>query len=205
LALLLVGHTRAEASSVDSLRTVMTALETLHKTGKLDSNGKLNLGRVYFYLAVDDKEILEKGEKHFKLMGNERKAESAAYLAALEAIRAKNALWPMDKWTIANSALAKMDQVVEANPENIEVRFIRASTCYYLPFFFNRKDQVKSDFILLAHLIPVGYTSYPSHLIRNISSFILKSNYLPEKNAVSLRQFLAGNSRLPLNKISFQE
>jgi hypothetical protein len=191
-SLLLFSFSWAKSSSVDSLKTVMTALETLHKTGKLDSNGKLNLGRVYFYLAVEDKDILEKGEKYFKLMGNERKAESTAYLAALEAIRAKNALWPMDKWTIANSALSKMDQVVEANPDNIEVRFIRASTCYYLPFFFNRKDQVKSDFVILAQLIPVGYSNYPAHLIRNISSFILKSNYLPEKNAESLRKFLWG-------------
>ena len=192
LALLLFSFSWAKSSSVDSLKTVMTALETLHKTGKLDSNGKLNLGRVYFYLAVEDKDILEKGEKYFKLMGNEKKAESAAYLAALEAIRAKNAIWPMDKWTIANSALSKMDQVVDANPDNIEVRFIRASTCYYLPFFFNRKDQVKSDFVILAQLIPVRYSNYPTHLIRNISSFILKSNYLPEKNAESMRKFLQG-------------
>lgn len=177
------------ASSKDSLNTVMQGLELLHKSGKLDSKGKLSLGRVYFYLAVENKEILKKGESFFQELLKEKKAESSAYLAALEAIRAKNALWPMDKWTIANSALTKMDLVVDAYPENIEVRFIRASTCFYLPFFFNRKDQVKSDFSKLVKLLPSSHNLYPENLIRNICDFMLNSDYLSESEETNLKKF----------------
>lgn len=189
LILFITPNNRMYANSKDSLYTVMQGLESLHKSGKLDSKGKLSLGRVYFYLAVEDKEILKKGETFFQEFLGEKKAESSAYLAALEAIHAKNALWPMDKWTIANSALAKMDLVVNAYPENIEVRFVRASTCYYLPFFFNRKDQVKSDFSTLTKLLPLAYLQYPENLIRNICDFMLKSDYLTEPEEKELKRF----------------
>lgn len=187
--ILFIQTNSIHAASKDSLYTVMQGLELLHKTGKLDSKGRLSLGRVYFYLAVENKEILQKGEIYFKDLLKEKKAESSAYLAALEAIRAKNALWPMDKWTIANSALAKMDLAVDAYPENIEVRFVRASTCFYLPFFFNRKDQVKSDFSILAKLLPSSYNLYPENLIRNICDFILKSDYLSSSEETNLKKF----------------
>ena len=179
----------AKDQEADSLKTVLKGLEYLQKSGKLDAKGKLTLGRVYFYLAVEDKTMLEKGENYFQAIQSDFKPEASAYLAALEAIRAKNAIWPNDKWNIANSALSKMDKAVETWPDNIEVRFVRASTCYYLPFFFNRKDQVKSDFIVLSKLIPSGYNAYPNHLIRNICDFILKSEYLPESQAKRLKSF----------------
>lgn len=189
--ILSVGMTRLEAnskniSSKDSLLVVKTGLETLHRSGKLDNKGKLGLGRVYFYLAVEDKSMIEKGQEFFSNLKSVYPGESAAYLAGFEALKAKNALWPIDKWNLAQSALSKMDKAVEEHPQNIEVRFIRASTCYYLPFFFNRKDQVIQDFRVLVKLIPGGASAYPEHLIRNISRFILDSGYLSESETAVL-------------------
>lgn len=191
LFLLMLGTIRLEANSKDgtakdSLLVVKTGLETLNRAGKLDNKGKLSLGRVYFYLAVEDKSMIEKGVEFFAGLQSVYPGEAAAYIAGFEALRAKNALWPIDKWNLAQSALGKMDKAVESHPHNIEVRFIRASTCYYLPFFFNRKDQVIQDFRVLVKLIPGGATAYPEHLIRNISRFILDSGYLSESETAVL-------------------
>lgn len=179
--MLLAGIQAVYGENIDSVQIQMIKLERLNQLQRLDNTGKLSLGRIYFYLAVENKEYIEKGEILFQELNtptSEYKGEAQMYMAALEAIRAKNALWPSDKWSIANSALSKMDKTVSKYPENVEVRFIRASTCYYLPFFFNRKEQVKQDFVFLAQRIPQRYKDYPKELIGNMCEFIVKSDYL---------------------------
>lgn len=177
---------KEKQSERDSILVQTKILETRKVSGNSNQAELLALGRLYFYLAVEDKSYLEKGTHHFTEIKNipnsTHIAEAEMYIQALNAIRAKNAIWPADKWSIANKALVEMDKIILKYPDNIEVRFIRASTCYYLPFFFNRKEQVKNDFVVLTKLIPNRHNNYPIHLIRNICDFMMKSGYLsPEK------------------------
>lgn len=183
----LTGIAKEKQSERDSILVQTKILEARKTSGNIKQSELLALGRLYFYLAVEDKSYLEKGSAHFSEMKSVQNSryfgEAEMYLQALNAIRAKNALWPTDKWSIANKALIEMDKIILKYPENIEIRFIRASTCYYLPFFFNRKEQVKNDFVILTNLIPIRHENYPLHLIRNICDFMMKSGYLsPEKN-----------------------
>jgi hypothetical protein len=177
----------------DSILVQTKILETRITSGNINHSDYISLGRLYFYLAVDDKTYLEKGTIFFSEIKDLPKSpyigESEMYIQALNAIRAKNALWPADKWSIANKALAEMDKIILKYPDNIEIRFIRASTCYYLPFFFNRKEQVKNDFIILSKLIPNWHDKYPLHLIRNICDFMIKSGYLSPQQNTQIQRF----------------
>jgi hypothetical protein len=184
-------HAKEAQSERDSILIKAKILESKKLTSQLDASGLIELGRLFFYLAVEDKNYLTKAFALFDEIksgaNNTYRGESVMYLQALHAIRAKNALWPADKWSIANKALAQMDKIILQYPDNIEIRFIRASTCFYLPFFFNRKEQVKNDFIILSKLIPKSHLRYPKHLIRNICGFMLDSGYLSNEHFTEIK------------------
>jgi hypothetical protein len=182
----------SKTSEKDSLLRVASQLEKVLLNHPTEPTHQLELGRVYFYLAVDNEEFISKGDQHFRKMNQHSpnlKGEANIYLAAIHALRAKNATWPMDKWNLANKALSDMDKVVERYPNNIEIRFIRASTCYYLPFFFNRKDQVKSDFLILVNQLSTKENKYPVSLLKSICLFIMNSQYLEAPYIASLKNY----------------
>jgi hypothetical protein len=73
-----------------------------------------------------------------------------AYSGSLELLEAARtwAIW--DKRRLANEGLQKMDQAVNRAPGDLEARFIRAASCWHLPFFYKRKEQAASDFTVIA-------------------------------------------------------
>ena len=77
---------------------------------------------------------------------------NAVYLAyrgsctMLEAARSW-AFWK--KQSLADQGLAMIDQAIAKDPDQPEVRFIRACTTYNLPFWFKRGEQSAADFALL--------------------------------------------------------
>ncbi len=73
-----------------------------------------------------------------------------AYSGSLELLEAARtwAIW--DKRRLANEGLQKIDQAVNRAPKDLEARFIRAASCWHLPFFYKRKEQAASDFAVIA-------------------------------------------------------
>jgi hypothetical protein len=73
-----------------------------------------------------------------------------AYSGSLELLEAARtwAIW--DKRRLANEGLQKMDQAVNRAPGDLEARFIRAASCWHLPFFYKRKEQAANDFTVIA-------------------------------------------------------
>jgi hypothetical protein len=73
-----------------------------------------------------------------------------AYSGSLELLEAARtwAIW--DKRRLANEGLQKIDQAVNRAPGNLEARFIRAASCWHLPFFYKRKEQAANDFTVIA-------------------------------------------------------
>ncbi len=72
-----------------------------------------------------------------------------AYEGSLRLLEAGRtwALWR--KHTLSMDGLAEMDSAVNADPNNLEARFVRALTTWHLPFFFHRKDQAEADLLFL--------------------------------------------------------
>lgn len=58
------------------------------------------------------------------------------------------ALWK--KNALSREGIRLMDNAVSAQPDDLEIRFVRAATTYHLPVFFHRKQQSKEDFDFLA-------------------------------------------------------
>jgi hypothetical protein len=73
-----------------------------------------------------------------------------AYSGSLELLDAARTWEIWDKRRLANEGLEKMDQAVNRAPGDLEARFIRAASCWHLPFFYKRKEQAENDFTMIA-------------------------------------------------------
>ncbi|WP_288448547.1 hypothetical protein [uncultured Chryseobacterium sp.] len=68
-----------------------------------------------------------------------------AYLGGLETVWAKHALNPILKLKAFNKGKRKIEQAVQKEPENIEIRFIRLSVQKHAPSFLGYNDNMKED------------------------------------------------------------
>lgn len=134
----------------------------------------LEEGRVFFYQSVTDKSSIELALARFEQLSqqSEYSARARAYIGALEALKGKHATFPHQKLKWVQQGLVKMDQGIEAAPEDIEARFVRATTCFHLPFFFNRKEQAQVDFKTIVELLPENFQYYTPELIGNVIQFL---------------------------------
>ena len=73
-----------------------------------------------------------------------------AYSGSLELLEAARTWAVWKKHTLSQEGLAQMDSAVNAAPDNLEARFVRALTTWHLPFFFHRKAQAESDLAAIA-------------------------------------------------------
>ena len=71
------------------------------------------------------------------------------------------------------------------HPDNLESRFIRGTTCYFLPFFFERKTTAQQDFDHMVSLISIDFRAYDPELVMNVVQFLrLHADLPPDQLAV---------------------
>ncbi|MCS7074598.1 MAG: hypothetical protein NZ108_09040 [Bacteroidia bacterium] len=179
----------AQTGISDSLRKQIQALEGENQTKTLPSQQLLELGRLYFYASVEDESYLSKAEILFQrlLSDSELSYTAKMYQATLLTLKAKHAFWPQDKFKYCNQGLELMDKIVQIAPNQLEIRFLRASTCFYLPFFFNRKQQAIADFKVILTLLPKAIGQYPNSLLNNICSFLRETKLLQPAELAQLQ------------------
>ena len=79
-----------------------------------------------------------------------------AYRAALEGLLGKHGRLPWDKYKRTKAGLAKLDALVAAHPDSIEIRALRFSFCSQLPDFFEQGPQAAADLAVLAEQFERG-------------------------------------------------
>jgi hypothetical protein len=134
----------------------------------------LNHARELFYKSIEHKDSIPEAIELFeKLKDNEALAGRATtYLGALTALKARFAFWPQKKLSLANKGLAMMDEGILASPHDVEALFVHGSTCYYLPFFFGRKDDAIRSLKRIVELLPEQMHRYDPELTDNVINFI---------------------------------
>jgi hypothetical protein len=108
--------------------------------------------RQYFANLQGDHAAGDKARASFATLAHDDPDQPVveAYSGSLELLEAARtwAIW--DKRRLANEGLEKMDQAVNRAPGDMEARFIRAASCWHLPFFYKRKEQAANDFTMIA-------------------------------------------------------
>jgi hypothetical protein len=152
---------------------------------------QLEAGRGLFYKAVEDAVALPLARAEFSQFAGNATAEM--YLATLESLEAKHSLWPMRKYNLANSAIKKMAQIVQVNPDNYEIRFLYGSTLFYLPFFFDQSENAKREIRYLSDNLSFQVGVLTPQLISNVADFLIKTEMLPDEEVLLLKAFQKGH------------
>ena len=147
----------------------------------------LDTARIYFYKSVENKEKIEPAIQLFEQINKNEELEGLAltYIGALTALKGKFAFLPIEKLAYVRKGLTDMDVGVYKSPNNLEARFIRGQTCYYLPFFFKRKQTARTDFKKIVSLLEENYQNYSPELLKNVLDFLLENAGL-EKNEIEI-------------------
>lgn len=75
------------------------------------------------------------------------------YRGSCLTLKGRDVYWPPKKLDYAREGFSEMDKAVEMDPENKEVRFIRAMCGLNVPKFFNRLDESIEDFDFLVSIL----------------------------------------------------
>lgn len=174
---------------------ILFALIIITNSLALDSDidNKLEKARLLYYKSVEDRTKIDEAIELFQELGKEKDLEAVAltYVGSLTALRAKHAFWPQAKLKFTNHGLKIMDEAINKAPENIEALFIYGSTCFYLPFFFNRNDEAQQSFHKIVHLLPENIKKKDEKFTANILTFIIENIELPHKEKNKAQNLLS--------------
>jgi hypothetical protein len=164
----------------------------------ISQSSSLSQARQLFYQSVENSKTINKAITLFEEIGKNQRFEglTLTYIGALTALKGKFAFFPLTKYRHAVKGLKLMDQGIIKNPSNIESRFIRGMTCYYLPFFFKRKKTAQSDFKIIVSNLNKEYRRYDPQVIKDVTAFILENIELnpEEKEIITSIQNSIGNN-----------
>ena len=155
-----------------------------------------------FYLAgVEDKDAIEDGLTFADSLPALDPIHEG-YRAALTILKAKHAFWPIKKMRYLKEGLPILDTLLTAQPDHVELRYLRLLSCYYLPRFLGRSDSVREDLAALASLLPKARSAFPPKLYDDMWRFVEQNKKLIDKSSHERR---SRNTERPQNAIKHFE
>ncbi|HEY5564320.1 MAG TPA: carotenoid biosynthesis protein, partial [Rhodothermia bacterium] len=163
-----------------------------------DGRTLINLRSLYVE-AGDEHDAIVEARALIDGLGEAERAEPVieAYGAAFEVVRAKHAFWPFSKLKHVNRGLPVLDRLAEEHPKQVEVRFLRLVSCYYLPGIMGRKDTVREDLGALCTLLPRATAVFPEPWYRRMVSFVLGSAEIEDSCRLELQSILTARDLAP--------
>lgn len=89
---------------------------------------------------------IEEADFHLKLLEKETSPESKAYYAAMFFMKAKYVKFPWSKYNYFKKGKAALDQLIQENKENVEIRYLRFVFQNELPALLNYSSNIEEDF-----------------------------------------------------------
>ncbi|WP_166334204.1 hypothetical protein [Sphingobacterium chungjuense] len=103
----------------------------------------LNGARKNFNQGVKNKDLCEKYHEH--LQETARTPVEKGYEAAFHMFMAKHTANPIKKMSYFKNAKSMLEDLIEANPQEVELRFIRLCIQYYSPKYLGYHSEVEND------------------------------------------------------------
>ncbi|MBN2013179.1 hypothetical protein JW960_27860 [candidate division KSB1 bacterium] len=144
-----------------------------------------------FYESVNDKDKIDPAIALFEQIQETEPAlvgRAQTYIGTLIALKGKHAFMPYNKYKWVIKGLEIMDQGVAADPDDVESLFIHSSTCYYLPFFFNRGEDAQQKFRQILELLPDQFNKYNASMLLNVLDFIENNGQLNANEIGNLQE-----------------
>ena len=151
--------------------------------------------RHLYYSSLQQEAHLTKALSLFETLSekDDKLGVAQTYIGSLTAVKAQYTPWPHKKLQYANKGLDIMDDGLQKNPDDLEALFIHGTTSYYLPFFFNRRDDANRSFKRILELLPQRLEQQDPEMAQNILNFILENadiNETERQTAIELKSQL---------------
>ena len=106
----------------------------------------------YFKDVEGDRAAGQEARKSFAALSAKRPGDPViqAYSGSIELLDAARTWAVWNKRSLARQGLDDMDSAVDRAPDNLDARFIRAASDWYLPLFYKRREQAERDFAYIA-------------------------------------------------------
>ena len=115
-----------------------------------------------------------------------------AYLATLDALKAKHTWNPYNKIKYLNLCQRRLKDAVNGDPHNVEIRFMRFSIQHNVPGFLGYGTDLLTDREeMIRQLERKNYGSADKELTISIIRFLLESKRCTPAENLKLRQYLA--------------
>ena len=172
--------------------------------------------RILYVLGVKDEKYLELGFKELEQLQNLFSKSVTAnavdkndfdknllsgYTGALHVVQAKHGFNLKSKWKNLEKGLPILDTAVARESNQTELRYLRLTCNYYLPFFLGRKAIVKEDFKMLGELLPKAVENYPPKWFVSIAKFVVEKGDLQKTQ----KDLLMKSMQLAKEKMNQQE
>ena len=150
--------------------------------------------RAMYFLSVEEGDWVEVAKDSLSLlmgMVNPETPEEAiiqAYRGAIEVVRAKHSRWPPNKLKYLNQGAAILDFLVDAHPNDLELRYLRLASYRFLPFFLSREESVAEDLRILVEDLPQKPEAFSPTIYRAVLSFVLENGELEEVDRIRFEQ-----------------
>ncbi len=146
--------------------------------------------RKTFQLAIDNSSITEKLSSDLKKI-SKPDALTQAYIASLEALKAKHAWNPFSKHEYMKSFGKMMNDAVNKMPENIEIRYLRYNIEYNVPSYLGYSPNLEED---RKHIIDLflkkKFTSGNKKLITEVYTFMVQSKSVNADEKLKMEKVL---------------
>lgn len=149
--------------------------------------------RSKFRLAVENPEVTESLSTQLRRIQNPD-ALTLAYIASLDALKAKHNWNPTQKLAFMDSFENKITKAVNAMPNNIEIRFLRYSIQSNTPSILGYSKNVKEDRqIILAAFNQKVIVNSNKKLFVEIYQFLIDENSLSTIEKTKIEKTLRNN------------
>lgn len=156
--------------------------------------------RSFFLESVESEGAISEAELYLETLENREEPIIRAYEAMFSIMRAKYVFWPGRKMEYLNKGLPVLDELIEKDPDHLEVRYLRLLGCYYLPRILKRGWSVDEDFQSLAQLLPEQRGDYPPALYLDMVRFVYERGKVNEPQKDKLRILLADMDQQATNR-----
>jgi hypothetical protein len=134
--------------------------------------------RVGFYQAVENSSATEALaayiEKNYGVLPKSFPPVVQAYYASVEGLKGKHAKDLFSKLGHVGKAVDLFRDLVETNPDNVEIRFLRFALFSQLPFFFGVRGYVSTDLAALVDQLEMQrYDDVPPDIQHAIAVYLL--------------------------------
>ncbi len=139
--------------------------------------------RLNYYASVENEDFVEQTErlieKNFSTDKNKYPNLILAYVAAFESVKSKHAFWPFTKLEYFNNSMEIFKTVINADPHNLEIRFLRYAILEHVPSFLGYSKERNEDAqVIFKELLKNDYSSIKPDIQKGIAEFLLRNKRL---------------------------